>query len=83
MLLLMCAAYIVMLMLRGVPSMAMQGTGGVAGMGDEYGLSNTQKGIIYSCWGWGQLCARTTAFAQPLLACPVIELLRTLDQATR
>ena len=49
----MMAAYIVMLMLRSVPSMAMQGTGSVKGMGDEYNFSNSQIGAIYSCWGWG------------------------------
>ena len=49
----MMAAYIVMLMLRSVPSMAMQGTGSVKGMGDKYKFSNSQIGAIYSCWGWG------------------------------
>ena len=43
---------IVMLALRGVPSIAMQGTGGTIGMGDEYSLSNLEKGNIYAAWGW-------------------------------
>ena len=43
---------IVMLALRGVPSIAMQGTGGTIGMGDEYNLSNLEKGNIYAAWGW-------------------------------
>ena len=42
-----------MLALRAVPNMAMQGKGGTTGMGDDYNFDNTQKGNIYSAWGWG------------------------------
>ena len=47
------SGFIVMLALRAVPSMAMQGKGGTMGMGDVYNFDNTQKGNIYAAWGWG------------------------------
>ena len=50
---LMCYGFMSMLMLRGVPSFSMQGTGGVEGMGDALNFSNTVKGNIYAAWGWG------------------------------
>ena len=50
---LMCWGFMSMLMLRGVPSFAMQGAGGVVGMGDALNFSNTVKGNIYAAWGWG------------------------------
>ena len=50
---LMCWGFTSMLMLRTVPAFAMQGEGGVEGMGDAFNFSNTVKGNIYAAWGWG------------------------------